>query len=133
MSSRYLESPYFSFSILTLQPQEEKVIDIHREKPESQKYGRMNYLIIVNPSSANIEIKIDDSKEQDFIFIPAGAMQIISNEWFSKLRIKNSDNIPIDKPIRIMVKRELNEKILLQEIAEKLGALTDLKQRWKLF
>ena len=93
----------------------------------------MNYLIIVNPSSANIEIKIDDSKEQDFIFIPAGAMQIISNEWFSKLRIKNSDSIPIDKPIRIMVKRELNEKILLQEIAEKLGALTDLKQKWKLF
>jgi len=133
MSSRYLESPFFTFTIINLAPNQEILIDIHKEKRESQKYGKMNYLVITNPSSADIEVLIGDNREADWVFIPAGSSIIIDNEFFDKIRVKNSSSINLDKPIRIAVKRELSERILLKEIAEKLGALTDLKQKWKLF
>jgi hypothetical protein len=132
MGSRYLESPYFTF-IVELQPDEERFIDIHTEKPKSQKYGRFNYLIITNQSVADIEILIDDNTEADWIFIPAGSSIIIDNEWFDKLRIKNISPVATDKPVRIAVKRELSERVLLEEIAQKLGALSDLKKKWSLF
>jgi len=73
MSSRYLESPFFTFTIVSLNPNEENLISVHSQKPESQKYGKMNYLIITNPSSADIEVLIDDNKEADWLFIPAGS------------------------------------------------------------
>lgn len=81
---KYDVSPVFPFNNAELTAGEFALIDFAEDKPNMKKYLPMNNVRVVNASSENITVYVNQKRDRG-LFIPANTIQNIPNDIFPSM------------------------------------------------